>query len=366
MTGTSIDGVDAAIARLEGPAAARRVELLHHVQRPLGPLGNRLRQYAEGEALTAGELDALAHALGEACADAVAEAAGHRLAPQLVALHGQTVLHQPPRSVAIVDPWPCALRFTCPVVTDLRALNIAQGGEGAPITPIADQIIFGGGEVPMDIVNLGGFCNVTRLAPDRSDGEIDGFDVCACNQVLDEAARRLLDKPWDDQGKVASSGTVHPELAERIQLESITSQDARSMGTGDEGHDALELVAHLDTPDQLATIASAIAGAIAATIPGTSAIHLFGGGVHNQALVQAIERLCPGRSVLLGHRACPPGPREALAMAVLGDRAANGEPITVSSLTSSDPTTHHHAGRWIRSTNCMHPNDFHANPVQIM
>jgi 1,6-anhydro-N-acetylmuramate kinase len=283
-----------------------------------------------------------------------------------VALHGQTVLHEPPRSVAIVDPWPCALRFACPVVTDLRALDIAHGGEGAPITPIADAIIFGDEAMALDIVNLGGFCNVTRLGPGPTTRDIEGFDVCACNQVLDEASRRLLDRPWDADGEVASGGTVHAALAERIQRESITSQDARSMGTGDEGHDALELVAHLPPPDQLATLASAIAGAIAARIPGTSAIHLFGGGVHNRALVDAIEGLCPGRTVAIGHPVCAPEPREALAMAVLGDRAANGEPITWSALTGTEATTRHHAGRWIRSTNCMHPDDSHANPLQIM
>ena len=347
MTGTSIDGVDAALALLSGPPEARQATLLNHVHRPLGPLAEELRAYANGEAITAHDLNVLSHGLGVACADAVAEAAGTDR-PDLVALHGQTVLHQPPHSVAIVDPWPTAIRFSCPVVTDLRAMDVAHGGQGAPMTPIADAVMFGQANEAFDIINLGGFCNITRLNPDAEGDPITGFDVCACNQILDEAARQLLQQPWDEDGAVAARGHADTTLVSHVETV-LAPTSTRSMGTGDEGHEALTLLAHLSSADQLATLVAAIARRIASRIPGAHPIHLFGGGVHNSTLVQALRTACPNRAVTVGHPKCPPDAREALAMAVLGDRAANGQPITWTSLTGANMInqTPHRAGRWI-------------------
>jgi len=237
MTGTSLDGIDVAAAEIRGTGLQMRARLIRHDHADLGPLGGDLRRAAAQEPMTAETLAGLSLALGERYAEAVAAAAGGVERPDLIAVHGQTIVHRPPISWQLINPAPVALRFNCPVVFDLRQADLVAGGQGAPITPAADWVLFGDPETRRAVVNLGGFCNVTVLGEDGDEplAGVRGFDVCACNQVLDAAARRGLDAPYDDGGRAALAGEARDDaVAELLEILVRQRTSGQSLGTGDE------------------------------------------------------------------------------------------------------------------------------------
>ena len=198
-------------------------------------------------------------------------------------------MHSPPDSMQIMNPWPLAQRLGCPVISDLRGADLAAGGQGAPITPVADWVLFRSLDEDRAIINLGGFCNVTTL-PARSGPEsVRGFDVCACNQVLDACARTALGRAYDEDGQAALSGT--PDEAAVGALLAVLRDQAsgrRSLGTGDECGACVERFCSLAGVDLMASAARAIGTVIGERVRGPGAPVLAGGGVRNAALVRSM------------------------------------------------------------------------------
>ncbi len=353
MTGTSLDAIDAAAVHAVGAGLGLHAHPLGHVSLPIsGDVRDSLRRLCVGEALTAAQIARTRRAFGVAQADAVSlllEEHAELGRPTLVALHGQTVHHDPPDSWQLVDPWPVADRFFCPVVSDLRGADLAAGGQGAPITPLADWSLFRSATEPRAIVNLGGFCNATVLAAGATPDKVEGFDVCACNQLLDAAARRVLGCDYDDGGRVALSGKPdHDAGAALAELLRAQAEGGRSLGTGDEAGAWLEDWADRLTPaDLLATAATSIGRVIHERVgldaPRGCASFLAGGGARNAALVAAIPGARP-----LDELGVAPQARESVAIAVLALLAADGVPVTLPRVTSRAPQVPL-SGAWINT-----------------
>lgn len=353
MTGTSIDGIDAAVVEIAGARLGMRPTFVAHRAADLGDLAAPLRRAAAQDPMSAGAFARLATDFGARIVEVVeAVVEGGGPAPDLIAVHGQTIFHQPPYSWQIVDPAPIAVRFGVPVVTDLRAADLAAGGAGAPITPLADWILYRAPGERRAIVNLGGFCNVTMLP--ASDGDegiagISGFDVCVCNQVLDAVARLTLDAPYDTEGRAAASGTADRDATSAL-LSILAAQRTagRSLGTGDEAEAWVRAHAgRLPGPDLAASAVAAIADAIAAGLDLTRCdrVIVAGGGCRNVALLAALRRAVEapvGPSDDLG---LPAEAREAAAIAVLGALSADGVPITLPQVTAC-PVPAVLAGSW--------------------
>ncbi len=346
MSGTSMDGIDAALVAIEGTGLAMQARLVRAASGPL-PRADELRAFADGAALSAHEIRLVARDLGEAHRAVIEGLLGDET-PDLIVMHGQTVLHAPPLSWQVVDPWPVASRFGCRVVSDLRSRSIAGGGQGAPLTPLADWVLFRDADETRTVVNLGGFANFTRLPaasgdPDSDVARIEGGDICPCNLVLDRIARERLSKAYDDGGQTALAGTVSAGLAEKL-AERFASASDRSLGTGDEALWIDEVTASLSPGDALATVCDAIARAIAVRT-GSGLLVLAGGGAHNQALVRAIERHHRGRVRTSDALGVPVQYREAIAFAVLGALADDGVPTSLPQITGA--ATSGRDGQWI-------------------
>ncbi|MHC5016565.1 MAG: anhydro-N-acetylmuramic acid kinase [Planctomycetota bacterium] len=336
----------------QGRGGRRYLICRHHARRrshghaDLGPLAADLRRAAEQEPMTAETLAGLALALGERYAEVVGVVAGDGQRPDLIAVHGQTIVHRPPVSWQLINPAPIALRFNCSVVFDLRQADLAAGGQGAPITPAADWVLFGDQETRRAVVNLGGFCNVTVLGDDGDEplAGVRGFDVCACNQVLDAAARRGLDAPYDDGGRAALLGEAQDyAVAELVEMLVRQRTSGQSLGTGDEAGSWVATYAGRLLPEDLrllpedlaASAVEAVARCIGETLSGhdVDEIVVAGGGARNEALVEALKQhagLPLRRSDELG---VPVAAREPLAMAVLGALCADRVPITLPRIT---------------------------------
>ena len=353
MTGTSLDGLDAALVEIEGVGTSMRATVSRLVSLGLGDAASSLRDLAEGRPLTARDITLAAHSLTsihvEAC---VRVAAG--LTVDLVCVHGQTIFHAPPLSWQLMQPAPIARALRCPVVFDLRAADLAAGGQGAPITPLSDWVLLGGGPVPTAVVNLGGFCNITLLPaasippdPDAQRAAIEARDVCACNQLLDAVAREALGRPYDEAGAAALRGRPDPgALAELRALVNAQSRAGRSLGSGDEATAWVSRFRSTVRPDDLAaTACAAVAGEIAAHVGHAGRVVLAGGGVHNHALVGAIRAASRAPVLISDELGLPASHREAACFAVLGALCQDGVPITLPRVTGV--ATAPVAGAWV-------------------
>lgn len=344
MTGTSIDALDCALVRIEGEGFQIRPELITTLSRDLGPLRQGLRAMAEQEPMTAGAIAVLARDFALLHAHALEDlAADHGL--DLVCVHGQTVFHSPPVSWQLMSPWPIVRSLGVPVVFDLRGADLAWDGQGAPITPIADYLLFSRHEELKPfccVVNLGGFANVTAMvtrAPEpHSQPTIRGFDICACNQLLNLIARSKLKAEFDADGAAAGRGRVDAAASEKLANLLIESQrKRRSLGTGDESFGWIHAHAEgMSGEDLSATACDAIARTIAGACRDFGPMILAGGGVKNRTLLSSLRRhaaMAGSNAVLSDRFGVPAEFREAMEFAVLGALCQDKVPITVPAVT---------------------------------
>jgi 1,6-anhydro-N-acetylmuramate kinase len=352
MTGTSLDGIDAALVQIDATALDMRATFLRGITLPLADTGPALRRLAEQTPTTAGEIAALSRDFSLLHARAIRELLAGETC-DLISIHGQTVFHKPPASWQLFQPAPIAHEFGTPVVFDLRAMDLAAGGQGAPITPIADWILFASGIGTTCIANLGGFCNITvlrgkacvnrtltppapgaRSADPAEIAEITARDVCACNQLLDDVARKVLRTPFDKDGAAALRGTPHEEALKDLRgILAAQGSGKRSLGTGDESGDWVSRWrSHINPEDLAATACEGIAIAIADAARGSDFLWLAGGGVRNAALVKAIRASAAGVGTT-DDRGVPAAYREAICFAVLGALCQDRVPITLPKVT---------------------------------
>lgn len=349
MTGTSLDGLDGVLVAVRGRGLELGlVEIRGRVRAGLGRTGDGLRQLAEGTPLTAEAISRLAWELGQVHARALRRLLGQGR-PELVAVHGQTVFHRPPLSWQLLNPAPIAdVVPQAAVVFDLRSADLAAGGQGAPITPLSDWILFRHPRQTRVVVNLGGFCNWTRLPAGLGPERVTGGDRCACNQVLDAVARQVLGKPYDPGGRHAARGSADP--AAGTALRRVLDQQAgagRSLGSGDEAQAWVTAWRNrLSSADLAASAAEAIGATIGVALGGADRVLLAGGGVRHRPLVAAITRHagCPVETT--DQHGVPASDREAVAMAILGILASDGIPIALPQITGARQAVP--SGCWIQ------------------
>lgn len=332
MTGTSLDGLDVVLAEVVGRGLRLRASVIERRSVSLGKLGPRLRALAEQQPVTAGEIAALSRDFSLLHVRAIRRLCADRL-PSLIVVHGQTIFHAPPVSWQLLTPAVIAEALNCTVVSDLRAADLAAGGQGAPITPLADLLVYGHAREQRTVVNLGGFCNLTKLPAGRLPTGVQGGDVCACNQILDGVARAVLQSAYDRGGRAALSGTSNLR-AERDLVRRLDRQRKarRSLGTGDE---LLSWIAAHPLPP--ADLARSACAAIATVIVNAAApcerIIVAGGGTRNQALVAEMTARAGVPVTLSENLGVASEDREALAMVVLGALSQDGVPLTLGAVT---------------------------------
>ncbi len=348
MSGTSLDGVDAAAVEVVGTSLGATVRYLGGATGSLGSGGDALRGLAGGKPTDAGTIARAALSLGEAHV-AVLGPLIERFGPaDLIAVHGQTVYHAGGANWQLMDVWGVARAFRAPVVFDLRGADIAGGGRGAPITPLADWVMFRDAHESRCIVNLGGYCNTTMLPANGGPSEVRAGDVCACNQLLDGVARTVLGAGMDEDGAAAMRGNPHiGAVADLLHILRAQRDGGRSLGTGDEAGAWIADWRARCTPEDLAASAcDAIGRVIGESARGADSVYLAGGGARNVRLVRSIGSETGVPTRLLDELGTPGAYREAAAMAVLGGLCADGVAITLPRVTGvSEPAPV--AGAWV-------------------
>ncbi|GAJ28889.1 anhydro-N-acetylmuramic acid kinase [Acidomonas methanolica] len=291
MSGTSLDGVDAALIETDGEEISRRFEGL---TLPYAPeLRAALRALLERVSMGGGWADDPAlEALTLRHVEAVQTLCGRypELVVDVVGFHGQTLLHAPDRRITVQagDALLLSRATGLPVVHDFRADDVAAGGQGAPLAPLYHAALLRGHPGPVGVLNLGGVANVTLIG---SSGAVHACDTGPGNALLDDWVMRRTGRPYDENGALAAAGIVRDDLVERLlsdpffALPPPKSLDRLTFAR------ALDAVAGLSAADGAATLAAFTVEAVARTILPERPRCWFvcGGGRRNATLMDGLR-----------------------------------------------------------------------------
>lgn len=362
MSGTSADGVDAALVSVEGAGKASNIEVIAWDMYPHDPeVRDEVIAVASGKECDAGHIAVLNFLLGHAFADAAVELCRKAEIPldevDLIGSHGQTVFHHPPGQAQ--GPLPCTLQIGEPCViaertgvttiADFRPRDMAAGGQGAPLVPLVDYILFSSDRKSRCALNLGGIANVTILPKSCSVDDVMAFDTGPGNMVLDELAKVFSggEKSFDEGGILAKKGKSNKPLLE-ILLAHPYFKKRPPKSTGREmfgEHYARQILEHgarleMKEADIMRTTAELTARAIGDACRSHSGafdeVVVSGGGVHNETLVKEIMKSLKPAKILISDRlGIPSDAKEAIAFALLANETLAGHAGNLPSVTGA-------------------------------
>ena len=340
MSGTSLDGVDAAWVETDGVRIAGfgpRLTLPYDAA--LRATLRRLLDRAPGLAPDDPELAGAVRALTEQHARAALALGG---APDLIGFHGQTLLHRPDqgRTWQVGDAALLARLTGVPVAWDFRSADVAAGGQGAPLVPVFHAALAQGGadglEPPVAVLNIGGVANVTWIGPD---GALVACDTGPGNGPLDDWTARHTGAAFDRDGALARAGRADQAVLARLLAQPYFARPApKSLDRLDFAAAlAGSGIAALSAADGAATLAAFTAGAVAATrLPAPPRRWLVcGGGRHNPAIMDALRAALPAPVEPVESVGWDGDALEAQCFGFLAARVAAGLPLSFPATTGA-------------------------------
>ncbi len=355
ISGTSADGIDAALVEIEGAGDTTQARLLGFRTRPFDP-ALRIRILALGDA-RADELLRVHYRLGdefaEAALEVIGEAGGDGLPVHLVGSHGQTARHHPragspdgrAATLQLAEPAIIAERTGLPVVADFRPRDIAAGGEGAPLVPLVDWLLFRRAGATRACLNMGGIANVT-VVTERLD-TVRAFDLGPANMPLDLVVHAWTGgaETFDRNGARAATGRVDPALvAELLRHPFFNLPPPKSTGREAFGDVFVRplLGRYVGREgDLLASLTRFVAESVATGIrqwarEPVAEVLVSGGGARNGTLMAALgAALAPVPVRSLAEVGLDPDAKEAVAFAVLANETLFGRPGNLPAATGA-------------------------------
>lgn len=335
QSGTSHDGIDAAVVEFTAHGPALAAELVWGVSAAYSAvLREDLVRALPPAAVTLEEVCRLDTHIGQEFAALAARAVEAVGGIDLVCSHGQTVFHgvgdgrvwgtlqlgQPAWIAEATGAW---------VVADVRARDVAAGGQGAPLVPLLDEMIASSLDGATGLLNLGGIANVTVVAPDRP---VMAFDIGPANALVDAAMTTHPNAPasFDADGAAAARGKVDPDALANLLAEPYLGRPAPKT-TGKELFNeeyVRRIVPELDGDDLVATLTESSARAVADAINGLGVERVIasGGGVRNPTLLNRIREMIPVPVLIAEEIGVPSDLKEAIAFALIGWLTAHGMP----------------------------------------
>ncbi|WP_433941496.1 anhydro-N-acetylmuramic acid kinase [Paenibacillus lautus] len=367
MSGTSLDGIDAAIVRIQGSGLDASVELLHYYSKPYKPeLRQRLRDLCSEEnsnsAVVCSMNAYLGHQFGAAVLEAVADAGMRIDEVDLVSSHGQTIWHQPvpeqgdPYSVAstlqIGDISVIAKHTGKLTVGDFRPADMAVGGQGAPFAPYGDLILFRHPERGRLLQNIGGIGNCTALPAGADPSDVLAFDTGPGNMIMDAVAHMLTEGrlSYDEGGIWAARGNPDQVLLREMMAHPyFQAEPPKSTGRELFGHNyAVSFLEQarlrsLSDEDTMATATAFTAHSIADSYVNyvfpyhrMDEVIVTGGGAHNKTLLLMLGELLPEQKVMTSKAlGFDDDAKEAVIFALLGNDFMLGVPNNLPAATGA-------------------------------
>ncbi len=343
MSGTSLDGIDVAVVEVRG----RKVTTIGFQSTAYpGELRRRILAVSNAVAHTA-EISRLNFELGERYAVAVLRAVKRYGPVQLIGCHGQTIYHEGrSNTMQIGEAAVLAERTGVPVVSNFRARDIAAGGQGAPLVPYVDYLLFRHPGRTRVALNIGGIANVTVIPPGARPDDVIAFDTGPGNMVVDALAREFTGgrMNYDRDGKIAASGKVDRALLRDLLADPYyRRKPPKSAGREQYGTEFVGRLKQTGRPlaDLIATASALTAAAIAGALclvacPPPIDLIASGGGVHNRYLMAHLAALLPEASISTSSDfGIDTDAKEAIAFAVLASETWRRKPSNLPSATGA-------------------------------
>ena len=367
MSGTSADAIDVALARISGAAPGLNAKLLNHTSIDFPPqLRKEILRVAEQQPISAGELSQLNFRLGEAFAEAALAACRRfRISPKKIALlgsHGQTIFHQghpvpylgrrTASTLQIGEPAVIAARTGITTIADFRPADIAQGGQGAPLVPYADYLLYRHEKIGRISLNLGGIANVTVIPANARPSHILAFDTGPANMLIDALVAHFTHgrQRYDKNARLAQQGRSIPALIDELMRDPyLKLAPPKSTGREYYGSDYRERLRrlgrrHKAKPNELiraATIFTAlsIVDALNRFVLPKTKIHqliVSGGGAHNPLIMGQMSAALPQIQIVPSSQlGVPEDAKEAFAFALLAYETFHHRPSNLPSATGA-------------------------------
>lgn len=329
MSGTSLDGVDIAYCRFEfgkgkwkyGIIDAATIE---YPEEWKARLSNSMNSDAHSIAMLNVEYG---HYLGKITREFIRE---RRIIPDLISSHGHTIFHRPEKKLTlqIGDGAAIAAETELPVACDFRSKDVALGGQGAPLVPIGDRLLF----TKYDFcINIGGIANISY---EKNNKRI-AFDICPANMALNYFSEKLGHK-YDNGGEVAASGKLNNDLLSELDtLRYYNLSAPKSLGKEWVFDTFIPIIEKYSVPvqDALNTVTEHIAGQISASLQKQGKALITGGGAHNTFLINRIKAMSKADIIIPDKMLIDY--KEALIFAFMGVLRLRNEPNCLSSVTGA-------------------------------
>ncbi len=359
MSGTSLDGIDAVLCDICGSGNTTRIKQLEFTTLPLSSeIKEKIKRCCNNQA-TVAQVCSLNFELGELFAKAVQSVCKQYgvKTTQLgfIASHGQTIYHIPRKTsdyaastLQIGESAVIAQRCGCPCIANFRVKDMAAGGEGAPLVPFSEYILYSKKDEAVALQNIGGIGNVTVLPANGSIDDVFAFDTGPGNMVIDEAMQCLFNLAYDDNGTIASKGKLIEPLMEQLKKDSYLSlvppkTTGREVYGSNYTHQLLNQYNTCNPEDIIATLTWFTAYSIAENYRrfildkhDVKKVILGGGGAHNASLRHFLANELPGIAVLtqedLGYSS---DAKEAIAFVILGNETLHHQFSNVPKATGA-------------------------------
>jgi len=369
MSGTSADGIDAALVRIQGNGTSTKLRLLAFDTRPYSvEVREKVLFIASAPKSSLDEVSRLNFYLGELFAEAafiVVQKAGISMQQvDLIGSHGQTIRHLPVATEflgkqitstwQIAEPSIIAKRTGVVTVADFRPADMALGGQGAPLVPIFDYLVFRSKKESRGLLNIGGIANLTILPQSCSIDQVSAFDTGPGNIMIDYLFRKRYGMHYDEDGRIAASGRIHAGmLALLLQDAYFRTPPPKSTGReyfGGEFLDRFEKLctsSNLGPNDIIATATALTVEAIRQSYEGflkektpIDQLIVSGGGTQNDTMMNGLREAFAGIEVLTtDDLGVPSEAKEAICFAVLANETICSGYGNVPSATGAKKAT---------------------------
>ena len=360
MSGTSLDGIDAALVEIDDFGKKTKIKLIEFITTSI-PLDvkDEIKRACSEEQSSVDLICSLNFKLGYLFAEAtknVCNKAGITLENlDFIASHGQTIYHLPksrdsfiPSTLQIGEPAIIAYETGVKVVSNFRVMDMASGGEGAPLVPYSEYIIYGSDEENIALQNIGGIGNVTVIPKGGDINSIFAFDTGPGNMIIDEVCQRLFKLNYDEDGKIAANGEIQNDILDDLMSHSyINAFPPKPTGREEFGQQFVDKLLkkynNKKPEDILSTVTMFTAKSIAVNYKNfimnkvnLNKVIIGGGGAHNKTLLSYLKNELPNVSIVTQDDiGLSSDAKEAIAFVILGNETLNNNFSNVPSATGA-------------------------------